>query len=290
MNDQLIKNIESIVDGIFKKKEEAEMRKETEAALTQAADTITQLTESLEAKDTDHAAEVSTLKETISSLEEQVNQMADSAKNFEDELACFDKEKEELVKRAEAAEEELETIKKDQIANERILSLQAAGVSSTNIDSQRLKVREMSEEEFASYTEELVSIKEAIIKELEANASSQQTSASTASDDAISTKEAEEAALAAMLESRLSELKDAGAEITDEAEIDKIKAMDDSSFASFKEEILASLDVGTQAAIDPMRAMAAALNMEVSPNEDMLSKYRALGAALAESINDRYKK
>jgi hypothetical protein len=36
-----------------------------------------------------------------------------------------------------------------------------------------------------------------------------------------------------------------------------------------------------------MRAVAAALNMEVTPNEDILKKYRALGSQMAENIKSR---
>jgi len=72
-----------------------------------------------------------------------------------------------------------------------------------------------------------------------------------------------------VLETRLAGLKEAGAEVTDEAEIEKIKAMDDEVFASFKDEVVASLDDGSEKPIDPMRAVAAALNMEVKPNEDI---------------------
>lgn len=290
MNDQLVKNIKTIVDDIFKEKEEAEMKKETEAALTQAAETITQLTESLEAKDTEHQAAVATLQETIASLETQVNQMADEKKLLEDAKTTFDKEKEELTKRAEAAEKELENIKKDQIASERMQSLQTAGVSSTNIEAQTAKVREMSDEVFASYKEELVSIKDAIVKQLEDTASEEANKKSTTSaeEDAAATEK--EVASAKLLESRLSELKEAGSEITDATEIEKIKSMDDSTFASYKEEIIASLATDDHTAIDPMKAIAAALNMEVRPNEDTMNKYREMGKALAESMNARKKR
>ena len=290
MNDQLAKSIESIVDGIFKKKEEAEMKKETEAALTQAASTITQLTESLEAKETEHQAAVSTLQATIASLETQVNQMADEKKTLEDAKAGFDKEKEDLVKRAEAAEKELENIKKDQVATARMTSLKTDGVASTNVESQQAKVREMSDEEFASYKEELVAIKDSIIKQLESSANLEDEEAKKAQASADAEAAIKEAELAKVLEVRLSTLKEAGAEVTDAAEIEKIKAMDDAAFASFKDELLASQSSDSGDVIDPMKAIASALNMEVKPNEDMINKYRALGAALAENINTKKKR
>ena len=289
MNDQLVKNIESIVDEIFKKKEEAEMKKETEAALTEAATTINQLTDSLEAKDAEHQAEIESLQETIASLETQVNEMAESKTALEEEKSQFDTEKEELTQRAEAAEEELSNMKKDQLAKERMEDLQTAGVASTDLNGQTAKVREMSDEDFASYKEELVSIKDAIVKKLEdtSNTDEEAKKAQAALEAEEAAKEAE---AAKVLEARLAEMKEAGAEITDEAEIEKIKAMDDEAFASFKDEVVASLDTGDEEPIDPMKAVAAALNMEVKPNEDVLSKYRALGAAMAENINSRKNK
>jgi len=288
MNDQLVTNITTIVDEIFKKKEEAEMKKETEAALTSAAENITQLNESFEAKDVEHEAEVAGLQETITSLETQLNDAVESKTALEGEKATFDEEKDKLTKRAETAEEELDNMKKDQMAKDRMEALRTAGVSSTNEEIQQEKVRNMSEEDFAAYQEELVSIKESIVKQLESSGDGGQKLKVSAEEKALAAKEAlvvaEEAEQAKVLEARLAGLKEAGAEVTDEAEIEKIKAMDDEVFASFKDEVVASLDDGSEKPIDPMRAVAAALNMEVKPNEDILKKYRALGAQMADNI------
>jgi len=252
MNDQLVKNIETIVDEIFKKKEEAEMRKETEVALTTAAETITQLNESLEAKDVAHEAEVASLQETITSLESQLNEIAESKKTLEDEKAGFDKEKEELTKRAEAAEAELVNMKKDQLSKDRMEVLRTAGVASKNAEAQQGKVREMSEEDFAAYRDELVSVRESIMAQLKAsetNAEEEASTAQTETPDTTQTTTSEEA----------------------------------SNEEASEEEAA----IETEESIDPMRAVAAALNMEVTPNEDMIAKYRKLGAAMAENIKSK---
>lgn len=281
MNDQLVTNITTIVDEIFKKKEEAEMKKETEAALTSAAETVTQLNESLEAKDVKHEAAVAGLQETITSLETQLSEAVESKTALEGEKATFDEEKDKLTKKVEVAEEELDNMKKDQMAEGRMETLRTAGVASTNEEVQQEKVRDMSEEDFAAYQEELVSIKESIVKQLELSGGGNQKLKASVEEEALAVEEAKQAKV---LETRLAGLKEAGAEVTDEAEIEKIKAMDDEVFASFKDEVVASLDDGSEKPIDPMRAVAAALNMEVKPNEDILKKYRALGAQMADNI------
>jgi len=169
MNDQLSKDVRTIVDEIFKEKEEVEMKTETEGALNKAAETITQLTESLEAKDGEHEAEVTGLRETITSLEAQLNELAQSKQALEDEKAKFDKEKEELIKRATTVEAELENIKKNKLAEDRMNVLKSAGVASTNVEAQQGKVKEMSEEDFVAYKDELVSVRDSILNQLKAS-------------------------------------------------------------------------------------------------------------------------
>jgi len=288
MNDQLVNNISTIVDEIFKKKEEAEMKKETEAALTSAAETITQLSESLEAKDEVHQAEVASLHEIITSLETQLSENADAKKALEDEKAKFDEEKNKLTKRAEAAEEELDNMKKDQMAKERMKTLRTAGVASINEEAQRVKIRDMSEEEFASYKDELVSVRAYVVKELEGAINDPEGLEAARQEEARKVEEAEKKVK--ILAARLVELKEVGVEITDESEIAKINDMDDELFVSYKDEMVATLDSGDDYSIDPMRAVAAALNMEATPNEDILKKYRALGAQMAENIKSRKEK
>jgi hypothetical protein len=288
MNDQLTTNVEVIVDEIFKKKEEAEMKKETEAALNAAAATITELNASLEAKDTEHKAEVESLQESIASLETQLNEVAEAKKALEDEKADFDEEKEKLTKRAEAAEEELDNMKKDQMAADRMEALKTAGVASTDSEAQRIKVREMTDEDFASYKDELVSVRSYVIKELEDAGNSVDDPEEAKKEEAKKKEEAEKKK--ELLATRLAELKEAGAEITDEEEIAKIQDMTDEDFESYKDEAVASLSYSDDDSIDPMKAIAAALNMEAEPAKDILNKYRELGAQMAENIKSKQKR
>ena len=86
---------------------------------------------------------------------------------------------------------------------------------------------------------------------------------------------------------RLNELKEAGTEVTKKEEIAKIQTMNDEEFASYKDELIAALNFDDDGPIDTMRAVAAALNMEATPNEDMMTKYHALGAQMAENIKSK---
>jgi len=237
MNDQLFQSVESVVEEIFKKKEEAEMKKETEAALNQAADTIRQLNESLEAKDTEHSAEIVRFQETISALETQLNTVAESKRILEDEKAKFEEdkarfedEKTTLTKRAETAEQELDGIKKDQLAASRMSELDTVGVASSDRAAQTVKVREMSSEDFETYKTELVSIREAVVAQLQSAEPS-------------------------------------GVETT---------AIDPND--------LSDAAIKVDSSIDPTKAAAAAINMESSPADDLLSKYRELGSQMALDI------
>jgi len=287
MNDKLDTNIKAIVDDIFKKKEEAEMKKETEAALADAAATITELNASLEAKDAEHKAEVESLQETIASLEEQLNEIVEAKKALEDDKASFDKEKEELTKRVESAEEELANMKKDKLAVERMEVLKSSGIASTDTESQRVKVREMTDDEFASYKEELVSIRSYIVKELESSSGDGNGDEPTDKSKEDAKKQEEEKKK--ILTARLEELKKIGVDTIDEDEVAKIQEMSDEDFESYKDETVAALDSGDDDTIDPMKAIAAALNMEITPNADIMSKYRELGKQMAENIKGKQK-
>jgi DNA repair exonuclease SbcCD ATPase subunit len=213
MGDQLSNDVVKIVDDIFKKKEESEMIKATEKALQRSTDTINELTESLEAKDqelNDKESEILGLNESAQTLEARITELEEEKSTFEAEKANFETEKADIVKRAEEAELKIAEMEKDKLAEIRLSELKEAGVVAANVEDQASKVREMSDEDFSSYKEELVAIREAIIAELKA------------ADSALTA--------------------------------------------------------------NAMRSVAAALNMEVMPNEDMVAKYRELGSQMAENI------
>jgi len=145
----------------------------------------------------------------------------------------------------EETEASLETIKKDRLAEIRMSEIKKSGVTAADVDSQTAKIREMSDEEFASYKDELVSIREAVLAELEKNKDEE-----TAGDD---TKTDEELA----------------AEEKAKADADAAAADDDET---------------PPANVDKTKAVSAALNFENQPSKDMVAKYAELGKALAEEM------
>lgn len=286
MSDQLKKDVKELVDNIFKQKEETAMRQEIEDALRQSTDEINNLNTSLEAKDgeiKDFQAEVSELNDTVSELEMKIVDLEKDKENLEKEKTDLENEKADIVKRAEDAEKELEDIRKDQLAQARFDDLTNSGVAATNDkakEDQISKIREMSDEDFTAYKEELVAVRESIVAELkksdDTNNNNDDPSKATAAAEGEDKEE--------ILKARLEELKEAGVEAEDE---DKVKDMTDEEFATYKEELVvenAADDNDDKGSVNLKKAMAAALNMETIPGKDVMSKYRELGQAMADMV------
>ena len=248
MSDQLIIDVKSIVDDIFKIKEDSEMKKETEKALQTSANMIDELGQSLEAKDVtleEKKAEILTLNESISDFETRITELEDEKTAFESEKEVSETEKADLIKRAEKAEGKIEGMEKDLLADTRLNELKEVGVAATSekaIEDQTSKIREMSVEDFSSYKGELVAIREAIIAELNVK-----------KDEDDNTNAADNDG-------------DDGEEGSEE---------DDDDAAS------------ADASIDPAKAAFAALNMELVPSKDVVAKYSELGNQMASNIAER---
>lgn len=251
MSDQMTQEIKDIVDGIFKQQEESIMRKETEDALRNSKNMINELNESLESKDSELAGikeEISNFNDTVTELNSKIGELEESIKTLEQEKSDFESREADIVKRAEKAEEDLEGIKKDQLAKARFGDLKEAGIASSNEEDQTAKVREMSDEEFSAYRDELLVIRESIIAEL---------NESDPTD--VSTTETEDNA--------------GGAEDNAAEESDGEVAESDEDDAA-----------GSEDTINPMHATAAALNMEIMPGKDVMAKYKELGSQMAANI------
>ena len=154
MDEKLKKDVEAVVAAIFSEQEEAEIRKQTEEALNKSANTIEELTTALEAKNSE-----------FEELEAKLSESEDKAKNLKIELEAAQEKIEQANKKLEDSEGELDKIKKDRATEIRMKELEEAGVASDK-EAQSTKVREMSDEDFASYKVELVSVREAVIAEL----------------------------------------------------------------------------------------------------------------------------
>ncbi|KKN02498.1 hypothetical protein LCGC14_1117090 [marine sediment metagenome] len=249
MSEKLTQDVQDIVDGIFKQKEEKAMRKETEEALNKSAKKINELAASLEAKESELSElgnKVEELESTVAGLSDKISELETEKSDLGKEKAEFDSVKEELSKKVEAAEEELGNMKKDQLAKARFTELTEAGIAALDekaIEDQISKIREMEDEVFEAYKAERVELRKSIVAELEAS-----------SDDDP----------------------DAAA---------KLKAEEDAAAAKLKEEEEAA--AGSDEPIEPMRAVAAALNLETAPSEDMVSKYKELGKAMAKKYEQK---
>lgn len=166
MEDTLKKQVEAVVAAIFASKEQETIRQKTEDALNASATKL----EALTASNAEVAAVVATQEATIVELEKSVETLEiEKAAILEANEASMKElaaAKEILVAELEAVSLELSTMKKEINADSRMAELTTAGVVREAVDVQRAKVMDMSDEDFASYKEELVSIKAQVIESL----------------------------------------------------------------------------------------------------------------------------
>ena len=247
MNEELKKDVESLVSEIFSQKEEVEQRAETEKALQKSADAISQLTEALEGKN----AEAVGVATQITDLESKVEELTS-------ELEAAKEKAEEKAKKLTEAENMIEEMKKDKATELRMAELVDAGVALSDKDAQTAKVRDMEDEEFGSYKEELVSLRSAVEAELAKVAPV---------DEAASEEETQEEV--AEVEEETAEADETEEEAASEEETDE-EASEETPPAE----------------IDPDTAVAAAMNMEVMPSDNVLAKYAKLGEAMAKRMNN----
>jgi chromosome segregation ATPase len=246
IDDKVKKEIEAVVASIFSEKEEEDARQRTEDALSTSASTIEELTTTLEGRNT----EVTELETKVSETEEKVS-------DLESQLEAAKTETESVTEQLTESNQKMDDMLKDKAADDRMTELEEAGVTRSDKDSQRAKVREMSDEDFASYKEELESIRQAVIDELKA------------------TEEAE-----------VEEAEEEKEEVADEE--GKEEESEEASEEEAEEEEASEEEVATPPAeIDPGKAIASALNFEVYPSADLKKKYGALGDAMAAALTNK---
>lgn len=228
--DTLKQDIEAIVAAIFSDKEQAGQVQKTQEALSESAETIEILTQSLEAK-------VTELEEANTSSEAVTAEKDTKISELTTELEAAQLKVTELEASLVETKETLENIEKDQVAEARMAELKEEKVAIlSDLETQTAKVKELTDEEFASYKTDRVELRNAVAAELEA-----------ASKAAASQESNEEIVL--------------------------------------EEGAASEEDVLTPAAeITPGQSMAAAMNFESKPSEDMLAKYAKMGAALAAGM------
>lgn len=248
MNEELLKDVAAMVAEIFSQKEEAEQRAETEKALQKSADTITELTEALEGKNASDE-EVAT---QINDLENKVTELTSGLEAAQNEV-------EESASKLAESESKIEEMRKDKAAELRMDELVKAGVALSDKDAQMAKIREMEDEEFGSYKEELVSLRSAVEAEL----------AKPAPEEEASEEETQE------------EGEEASEETTEENEE---QATEEEGEEASEENAEEETEETPPVNVDPDTAVAAAMNMEVTPSDNVIAKYAKLGAAMAERM------
>ncbi len=166
MEDNLKKQVEDVVSAIFDSKEKETIRKKTEDALRASALKIEELASEVEV-----ATEVVVEKDTeISELKTKI-ETADVEKA--ELIEKHGVETKEITDAKTSVEEDLEkvslelsTMKKEITADKRMVELESAGVVREESDVQKIKIMDMSDEDFTSYKEELVSIKAKVLSSL----------------------------------------------------------------------------------------------------------------------------
>lgn len=238
--EALKKDIEAVVASIWSEKEEVEVRKKTEEALQKSADTITELTVSLEDKE----VEFTELSEKNTANETEIQKL-------KTELEAAQKKVDESKEALTVSEKIIEDMKKDKAAELRMVELEESKVAHSDKDVQMAKVRDLSEDDFAAYKDELVSLRKAVESEL-----------------AKTKKTDEELAEIKKKEEELAEAK---------------KKEEDLAAAKKKEEELADAngDDTAHAKIDPGHMALAALNLESKVTEEMSEQYQEMGKAMA---------
>lgn len=205
MIDLTLKNeIEKLVSDIFSKKEDTDKKEMLVSALEDAKTKLVEASASISDRDLEIEDLTTKLEEATTALEEAGEKVQTEEASIEDikalmvskdeELASVTEELEaEKTKVAEketaletsdiefsAVKEELVTvsaelaqIRKDAIVAERMISLEEAGLARSDeagIKAQKEKVADLSDEDYASYKEELESIKASIIESLKGDA------------------------------------------------------------------------------------------------------------------------
>jgi hypothetical protein len=235
MEDKLKTEVEKAVKQIFASKKEDEARKRTEVALIESANTIEALTVELTSSKesaTELSAKLVAAEESVKTLEEEKANTVLAAENTVKEQTEL---VESLTKDVAKKDAELADIKQEALATSRMGELVSAGVARDDREAQTSKVKIMSEEEFASYKSELLSVRESILAELKTKAEV-----------------------------------DAAAVVT----------VDEVVTATDDDDTVAT----PPANIDPGQSVAAAMNMEIYPSDDLIAQYTAMGKAMAAAM------
>jgi chromosome segregation ATPase len=168
-NEELVSLVRAAVESALTAREGEDRAASIEASLEQANTMVTDLNDSMEAK----AADLATKETENTELQAQLQELVARVEELGEKLAKSEEDKAEIETRATAAELHLSDIAKENKLKQRLCQLEEAKVakSGEKLDSQLAQVKELSDEEFASYLEDRVelraSIEEAMISAAE---------------------------------------------------------------------------------------------------------------------------
>ncbi len=155
--EQFNATVQAEVERILSSREEAQARIEAEAALKEAKETFETLRASLEAKD----AKLTEYEEALAALDNDSETPTNAEVAANERIVELETKLEEWKHSAEVAQAALDTLAREETAASRMAELAESGVSLDDeaAEAQYAKVREMSDEGFASYQSELVALK-----------------------------------------------------------------------------------------------------------------------------------
>jgi chromosome segregation ATPase len=167
-NEELVNLVRAAVESALVAREGDDRAASIEASLEKANTMVTDLKDAIESK----AAELAAREEDNTELKAQLEELVARVAELGEKLAKTEEEKKSLETRATAAEEHLSDLAKESKLTQRLCQLEEAKVakSGDKLDAQLAQVKELSDEEFASYLEDRVELRASIEESMIAQA------------------------------------------------------------------------------------------------------------------------
>jgi chromosome segregation ATPase len=158
--EKFVQVIKEIAREVLNEQEEVDRNAKMEELLEKATGTIQDLTETITGKE----EELASLTEQKEGLQSKVDELQTKVAELEEKLSSTQKEKEEVELKATAAESALADIEAAKKLDSRMAELEEAKVAKAGDkrEAQMSRVKEMSDDEFTSYKEELVELRAAL--------------------------------------------------------------------------------------------------------------------------------
>ncbi len=154
--DEFNAAVQAEVERQLSSREESQAHAEAETALKEAKETFETLRASIETKD----AKITEYEEALAAFDDD-STTTDSEVAANERIVELEKQLEEWKQAADVAQAALDTLAREETAAGRMAELAESGVSLDDeaAKAQYAKIRDMSDEDFASYKSELVALK-----------------------------------------------------------------------------------------------------------------------------------